>query len=204
MKTAVIRTVSLCIFAGLLLALAAPAMAHERRTEGGVEAVIGWVTEPAYVGYPNAVQLRLSNTAGTPITDLGPDELQVEVSFGGQKTAPLPLQAAFNSPGEYHAPLMPTRAGDYSFRFFGTIQGEPYDQTYQSGEETFDAPKNPADVSFPAKDPTVGELASRVEQLGEEDEDGTASDSTGMIGIGVGVLALIVAMAALLKKSKAA
>lgn len=202
MKTAAIRIASLCIFSALLLALAGPVLAHETRTEGGVEAVVGWVTEPAYVGYPNAVQLRLSNTAGDPITDLG-DGLQVEVSFGGQKTAPMSLAPAFNSPGEYRAPLMPTRPGDYSFRFFGTIQGQPYDQTYQSGDETFDAPKNPADVSFPAKDPTVGELASRVEQLGGEDEGGTSSDNTGMIGIGLGVLALIVALAALLKKNKA-
>lgn len=202
MKTAVIRIVSLCIFSVLLLALAAPALAHETRTEGGVEAVVGWATEPAYVGYPNAVQLRLSNTSGTPITDLGADALQVEISFGGQKTAPLPLEPAFNSPGEYRAALMPTRPGEYSFRFFGTIQGQPYDQTFQSGEETFATPQNPADVSFPAKDPTVGELASRVEQLGDEGE--TSSDSTGMIGIGLGALALIVALAALLKKNKAA
>ncbi|CAN5871223.1 hypothetical protein BH23ACT12_BH23ACT12_18220 [soil metagenome] len=204
MKTAVVRVVSLCIFSALLLALAAPVLAHETRTEGGVQAVVGWATEPAYVGYPNAVQLRLSNTAGDPITTLGADDLQVEVSFGGQKTAALPLEPAFNSPGEYRAPLMPTRPGDYSFRFFGAVQGQRYDQTYQSGEETFDAPKNPADVSFPAKDPTVGELASRVEQLGDEADDGGSSDNTGMIGVGLGFLALIVALAALMKKSKAA
>ena len=205
MKKAVLRMVSLCISSVLLIALAAPAMAHETRTEGGVEAVVGWSTEPAYVGYPNAVQLQLSNTAGAPITDLGADELKVEVLFGDQKTAPLALAPAFNSPGEYRASLMPTRAGDYSFRFFGTIRGQAYDQTFQSGEETFDAPRNPADVSFPAKDPTVGELATRVEQLSSDSGDAAGgSDSTGMIGIGLGALALIVALAALMKKSKAA
>lgn len=201
MKKVVLRIVALCMTSACLLPLAAPAVAHETRTEGGVEAVVGWSTEPAYVGYPNAVQLQLSN-GNAPITDLGADELKVEVLFGDQKTAALPLEPAFGSPGEYRAPLMPTRPGDYSFHFFGTINGQPYDQTFQSGEETFDSPKNPADVSFPAKDPTVGELASRVEQLGGEDD--TSSGNTGMIGIGLAVLALIVAAAAFAKKSKAA
>jgi hypothetical protein len=204
MKNVVLRTVVLSICAACILALSAPAMAHETRTEGGIQSVVGWATEPAYVGYPNAVQLRLS-TGGAPITDLGPDELKVEVQFGDQKTAPLALSPAFGSPGEYLAPLMPTRAGDYSFRFFGTIRGEAYDQTFESGEETFDSPKNPADVSFPAKDPTVGELAARVDQIGGDGEEAAGgSDSTGMLGLGVAVAALALAVVALVKKNRAA
>jgi hypothetical protein len=202
MKPVVLRIVALCITSAGVFALAAAAAAHETRSEGGVRAVVGWATEPAYVGYPNAVQLQLSNGT-TPITDLGADELKVEVLFGDQKTAALPLEPAFGNPGEYRAALMPTRPGNYSFHFFGTIKGQPYDQTFQSGEETFDAPKNPADVSFPAKDPTAGELAARVDQLSRDDAS-TSPDNTGMIGIGLAVLALIVAAAAFVKKSKAA
>lgn len=205
MKSFVTRAVLSCTGVLVLLALAVPAHAHERRTEGGVEAVVGWVAEPAYIGFPNAVELRISDEAGEPIADLGADELQVEVAFGDQKTAPLPLNPAFNRPGEYRAPLIPSRAGEYSFRFFGTINGEPYDQTYVSGEDTFDSPRNPADVSFPAQDPTAGELASRIEQLsaaqGDSGSDG--SGNTGMIGIGLGALALLVALGAMFKGKKA-
>jgi len=203
MKKAVLRIFTLLITCLCVLALAAPAMAHETRTEGGVRAVVGWGTEPAYVGYPNAVQLRLSNGT-TPIADLGADELKVEVLFGDQKTAALPLEPAFNSPGEYRAPLMPTRAGDYSFHFFGTIKGQPYDQTFQSGEETFDAPKSPADVSFPAKDPTAGELAARIEQLSGDNGGSSSSDNTGKIGLALAVVALALAIGALVRKNKAA
>lgn len=201
MKTTAVRAIAPFIALICLIALATPALAHETRLEGGVQAVVGWATEPAYVGYPNAVQLRLSES-GQPITDLGTDELQVEVTFGGQKTPPMALTPAFNSPGEYRAALMPTRAGEYSFRFFGTIQGEPYDQTFTSGEETFDSPRNPADVSFPAKDPTAGELAASIEQLSSEEESGGAG-TTGMIALGLGALALVVALAAFFKKAGA-
>ena len=198
-----LRAFAVATTAALLLVMALPALAHERRTEGGVEAVVGWATEPAYVGFPNAVQLQL-NQGGSPLTDLAPDELKVEVSFGGQKTAPLSLTPAFNSPGEYLAPLLPSRSGDYSFRFFGTIKGQPYDQTYASGEETFDSPRNPADVSFPAKDPTVGELAASIEQLSSDDGAGGFSGDTGPIAIGLAALALVVAIAAFLKKGRTA
>lgn len=202
------RAIAPCTCAVLLLALAAPVHAHERRTEGGVETVVGWVNEPAYTGFPNAVELTLSTTGGEPIVDLGADDLQVEVSFGDQKTAPMPMEPAFRvgaygTPGEYHADLIPSRAGQYSFRFFGTINGQPFDQTYTSGEETFDSPRNPAEVSFPAQDPTAGELAASIEQLNARTETGGAG-TTGMIALGLGALALLVALAAFFKKGKTA
>ncbi len=204
----VLRAISVCLGAVGLLALAAPALAHETRAEGGVEAVVGWAEEPAYVGFPNAVQLTLSDTSGNAITDLGADELKVEVTFGDQKTAPMPMEPAFQvgsfgTPGEYHADLIPTRGGSYSFHFIGTIKGQPYDQTFTSGEETFDSPRNPADVSFPAKDPTAGELAASIERLSSGD-GGSESGNTGKIALGLGVAALAIALAALVKSRRAA
>ncbi|HEX2053572.1 MAG TPA: hypothetical protein VHJ78_07615, partial [Actinomycetota bacterium] len=134
---------------------------------------------------------------------LAPDELKVEVSFGDQKTSPLALEPAFGSPGEYRANLIPTRGGDYTFRFFGTINGQPYDQSYTSGEQTFDSPRNPADVSFPAKDPTAGELASRIEQLSSEGGAAGGSDSSGRAALGIAVAALALAIVALVRKGRA-
>lgn len=98
---------------------------------------------------------------------------------------------------------MPTRPGRLQLPLLRHDKGPAIDQTIKSGKETFDAPKNPADVSFPAKDPTAGELAARVEQLSEDDGGSSSSDSPGMIGIGLGGPALIVAAAAF-AKSKAA
>lgn len=143
--------------------LAGSASAHERRTVGNVQMVVGWLTEPAYAGFLNAVQLRVSDEAG-PITDVG-DGLKVEVTFGNQKVGPLPMQAAFGSPGEYRSPLVPTRPGTYAFRFVGTVKGTQVDQTFTSSPTTFDSPKETSEIEFPAKDPSRGELATRIERI---------------------------------------
>lgn len=143
--------------------LAGSALAHERRTVGPVQMVVGWANEPAYAGFLNAVQLRVSDDAG-PITDVG-DALKVEVTFGDQKIGPLAMAAAFGSPGEYRSAMVPTRPGTYTFRFVGTVKGQQIDQSFTSSERTFDSPKETADIEFPVKDPSRGQLASRVDRI---------------------------------------
>ena len=143
--------------------LASSASAHERRTEGTVQMVVGWLHEPAYAGFLNAVQLRVSDDAG-PITDVG-DALKVEVTFGDQKAGPLALAPAFGSPGEYQAPMVPSRPGTYTFRFVGTVKGQQIDQSFTSSDRTFDSPMDPAEIQFPVKDPSPGQLATRIERV---------------------------------------
>lgn len=143
--------------------MAGSALSHERRTVGTVQMVVGWLNEPAYAGFLNAVQLRVSDEAG-PITDVG-EGMKVEVSFGDQKVGPLALRAAFGSPGEYRSAMVPSRPGTYTFRFVGTVRDQQIDQSFTSSEKTFDSPKETADIEFPAKDPSRGQLASRVERI---------------------------------------
>ena len=155
----------------LSAALAAPAMAHEQRKVGAYEMTVGWADEPPYVGYKNAVQLFLNDTAGKPVNDLG-DTLKVEVRFGGQIMGPLPLNPGYDPdahlgvPGEYLAPVIPTRPGNYAFHFTGTIRNQTVDETFTTSEKTFDPAADPSAIEFPAKDPGVGELAMRIERLG--------------------------------------
>jgi hypothetical protein len=152
---------------GTALVVAGPwagaASAHERRTVGSVQMVVGWLNEPAYAGFLNAVQLRVNDDAG-PITDVG-DALKVEVAFGDQKVGPLALAPAFGSPGEYRSAMVPTRPGTYSFRFVGTVKGQQVDQTFTSSNTTFESPKETAEIEFPVKDPSAGQLADRLERV---------------------------------------
>lgn len=206
MRTLIPRVIAAAMAAVTGAALAQPALAHETREAGEYGAVVGWANEPAYTGFPNAVEITITDPAGQPVIDLGVDELQVEVLFGDQTTGPLAVEPAFQAggsgePGVYQAELIPTRPGTYSFHFTGTIKGQQFDETFTSGDDTFAEPQNPAAAGFPAQDPTNGELADSIEQLrGELASDGGSSASTAaMAGVGLAALALLVALGALLK-----
>jgi hypothetical protein len=203
---------------GLLAVLLAPvALAHEPRTQGDLEMVVGFGTEPAYAGQPNSVQLILVHN-GKPVVDLG-NTLDVEVLFGDETMA-LPIEpffavGEFGEPGDYRAWFIPTRPGQYEFRFSGTVDGERVAETFTSGPETFGDVENPADIQFPVQDPTNGELAERIDRevprLASAIEDAgveaaaqanLASDVStarmfAVIGLVVGGIGLIVAVMAL-------
>lgn len=201
MLKSVIRAVVPFTAALALISLAQPAFAHERRTVGAYQTVVGWADEPAFSGLPNSVQFRLSEAAGEPVTDLGAEDLKVEVSYEDQKIGPLAISpafrvGAFGDPGDYQADLMPSRPGTYSFRITGTIKGQPFDETYTSGEETFDSPETTSTIAFPAKDPSVGELATGLDRANSRIAEAESSASLAKLGAVLGGLALIVAIAA--------
>ena len=152
--------------AGVLASPAPAVLAHEARSQGDLEMVVGFGTEPAYAGQPNSVQLILAHD-GEPVVDLG-NTLDVEVTVGDE-TMPLELEpnfavGAFGEPGDYRAWFIPTTPGRYTFHFFGTIDGEDVDEAFTSGPNTFSEVENPADIQFPQQAPSAIELAERIDQ----------------------------------------
>lgn len=88
------RALVFAVTALTLMPMARPAMAHERRTVGAYTTVVGWAEEPAFAGFPNAAQIVISDGAGNPVVDLGPGDLQLEVTYEDQKTEPLLVTAS--------------------------------------------------------------------------------------------------------------
>lgn len=174
------------LFVGLTLPLVMvnTAMAHEERKVGSYKLTVGWADEPAFVGSKNAVELVLKDAKGKPVLNLG-DTLKVEVIFGDQKSDLLPLEPSFDveegfgTPGDYQAALIPTRPGTYTFHFVGSIRGQKVDQRFSSSEKTFDSPRAPSDVEFPAKDPSTADLASRLERLSPRVDTAQATATAG-------------------------
>lgn len=214
------RLTTAAILGIVSVAAAAPAaLAHEQHQQGDLGMVVGFGTEPAYAGQPNSVQIVLVHD-GEPVEDLG-GTLSVEVSFGDEATV-LELEPMFGEPGDYRGWFIPTRPGQYEFHFTGTVDGEEVDETFVSGPNTFSDVNNPADIQFPAVDPSNGELAERIEQetarsdeaiaqvqtelaaaAGAADDVEQASDdaagarTVGLVGIVVGALGLLVGIGAL-------
>lgn len=201
--------VALPLTAVLALVTAAPALAHERRTVGGYQFVVGWGDEPAYSSFKNSIQVTLSEAnGGAPVTDLG-DTLKVEVTKGSDR-ATLPLVAnfrvgAFGTPGDYRAWLTPTRPGTYTFHFTGTVRGQSVDETFTSSKTTFNDVEDVATSEFPAKDPSTGELATRLDRevprldsaATKAKDDAGSARTLAVVGIAVGAAGLVAAVAAL-------
>lgn len=110
------------------------AFAHERRGIGeDYEFLIGFMEEPAYAGWKNAVSLRVTEAStDEPVTGLE-DTLILTITYlpsGTSKT--LSLRTLYDDPGHYAADIVPAASGHYSFRISGGIGGGEMDETFGS------------------------------------------------------------------------
>jgi hypothetical protein len=165
----IVATLSIAL--GLIVLPGTAASAHEEKVVGRYNMAVGFGDEPAYAGVENSVQLFLHDAkTDKPIVDLGPT-LKVQVMTGSKKMPPMVMEpdfevGEFGMPGDYRAFFFPTRPGDYTFHFTGSIRGQKIDQTFASGPKTFSSITDPTSVEFPAQDPTTGELAQAITRLG--------------------------------------
>lgn len=156
----------LAAIAALTIVPAAPALAHVEVPQGDVTIAVGFGTEPAYAGQPNAVQLLVTRNE-QPVTDLAPGDLTAEIEFGGQTTTvaadPEFEVGEWGTPGDYRAPFIPTQPGSYTFHVTGSVDGTDIDFTTKSGPKTFSDVLDPAEAMFPpVTAPSNADLAAKI------------------------------------------
>ena len=219
------------VTAGLIVVSGSSASAHQGRHVGGFETTVGWIEEPAYAGFRNAVSIRIERAVGGGGEEADPGdedantrpvetaELRVEVLFGDEtatdKTEPMPLEPAFGDPGHYRAFIVPTQPGTYTFHIFGTVGNKDFDEFYTSGEAganersegTYNDMREPKEIQFPVPHLNPVELDSEIEtaMVAASDADGKAGTATvlAIIAIVVGVLGGIAGMSFGKKKANA-
>jgi hypothetical protein len=191
MKRIITLALSLMLVAaGSLLAGTSESLAHERRTVQGFNFVVGWLSEPALLNEPNAVDLRVTRASDTtPVTGLD-STLKVEVTSGSDKVT-LDLRPRFNVPGAYDGRALPTRVGAYSFRFFGTIEGTQINETFTASPTTFGLIEEPK--TFPEPLVSNQELAQQLNLIEErmisaENGDGGDDNTLPLVLGGLGML----------------
>lgn len=174
-----------------LLITSGPADAHERRTVGPYQLVVGWLNEPAYVGQLNSLDFRVTDTrTNQPVSGLE-KTITADVSAGGLAPFALTVSARFGTPGAYNGWVMPTVAGAYSFHIKGKIESQDVDEKFQSGPNTFGDIENTAVLQYPAKVPVADELGKKLDAIQ------ASIDQTRLIAlaaIAVGVAAIVAAV----------
>lgn len=211
--TRVVRSAAAC---GLVAACAAAAplgaAAHGEIevADGQYTLVVGFLNEPAFVDQQNGLDLAVMRTApegeaspaaggemggdgheGEPVEGLA-GSLQAEVTYGDD-TMELELEPAFGEPGHYESVFFPTAEGDYTFRIFGEIEGNPIDEEMTSGPETFSSVESIEPLQFPPVESGSAEDGLALGSVGDV-SGGFPGDPSGGVGgmlIGLGGVAAL-------------
>jgi hypothetical protein len=157
---------TLVVVAGLGI-FAGTAAAHERRTVGPYQFVVGFISEPAFAGTPNSLDLRITDTRVTPAKAVEGLEktLTADVQAGGLAPLPLTVTARFGAPGAYNGHFVPTAAGTYLFHIKGKIDTLDVDETFESGPGRFNDVESTAARQYPTKVPTADDLTKRLTDI---------------------------------------
>jgi hypothetical protein len=166
--------------------------------EGQYVMELGFRDEPAFLGQPNALYVKVEQyaTGGTEPVDGLAATLQAKVSKDGQ-TKDLPLVPLGD--GEYEAVFVPTALGDYTFHIAGTIGEAQVDETVTSGPNTFNSVEPLSAIEFPAPQPDLMQMQASVAAA---QADAATARLLGIAGIIAGVLGIIVAAVALTRSGR--
>jgi hypothetical protein len=178
--------------AGSIVFSALPVSGHVRVTIGEYVLTVGWRDEPAVAGVLNGLDFGVqrhfsSNNTTFPVVG-AESKLVARLSMGNlgvNKT----IEPQFGRPGWYTFDVIPTRPGPYKVRITGMLNTTAIDATV-----TLDDVSPASDLSFPIADPTADDLQK---QLTQANAQVAALQSQLTLVIGVGVVGMVVALAAL-------
>ena len=188
-----VRLVSLLsaalVVASSLLIFAGTAAAHERRTVGPYQLVIGFLTEPAFAGNSNGLDLRVTDTRVTPAKAVEglQDTLTATVQSGGLAPMPLKITARFGTPGAYNGNFVPTAPGVYIFQIKGKIESLDVDEKFESGPGRFNDVESTAALQYPVKVPSGSELGDSLAAIRS---DLTQIRLLAAVAIALGIIAI--------------
>jgi hypothetical protein len=130
---------------------------------------------------------------------VGITALQVEVTHVASSVSQImDLTEAWDSPGQYKSEFIPTSPGAYSFRFFGDIEGQVIDESFESSNTTFDEVTAATDIQFPVQlsAPRETENAARGALYAANNAGSDASDAVDSASIAntLAIVALVLGL----------
>lgn len=162
-------------------------MAHESRDVGEHTYIVGFIGEPVFTGQKSGLEFGAFH-GEEPLEGLE-GTLEATVTFGDE-TRNLVIEPRFGEPGWYESVFFPTAAGPYTFRIFGEIEGEAFDESFTSGPDTFSEVQDVTGGQFPVQFPSTGDVV-------RDAEAGAAAATSSTIALVLGGAGLLAGLAAL-------
>lgn len=122
---------------GAMLLRATPAAADDVRTVGPYRIAVSFASTPVYPEESNALVIRVTDATGAPVTGLE-SALRLHIGVKNQVTETWNLEPVPAEPGTYRVILVLPRAGTYGMSLFGTLNGQPIDERYVTGDNGLD------------------------------------------------------------------
>ena len=163
-------------------------LAHEEREVGEHTFEVGFIDEPVFVGQKSGLEFLVSHDGEEPVEGLE-ETLQAQVTYGSQ-TRDLEISPRFGEPGAYESVFFPTAAGPYTFRIYGEVEGEPFDESFTAGPDTFGEVEELAGGQFPIQFPAQTQVVADAEA-------GAAAATRATIALVLAVIGLLAALVAL-------
>ena len=182
---------ALAAFAILILLIAPLTVsAHETITAGKYAIEYGWLNEPPVVGQPNAIVINIGAAEESSSTDTSLDvdvsNFKIEMSYGGEKKTLALQPLGENTPGQFIAPLTPTRAGQFTMKLSGKLNSEALGETEVSTEVQPEEVLTADIVQFPSAAAEAQSSPTRPALI-----VGIIGIVLGLIGTGLGVYAVM-------------
>lgn len=156
---------ALAVIVSTLAFSATMAAAHERRTVGSYQLVVGFLAEPAYAGQPNGLDLRVTDTRTTQPVEGLEKTVKAAVTFGGLAPLPLTITARFGQAGAYNGQFVPTKSGTYTYHLTGKIGTQDIDEKFESGPNRFGDVEGLSALQYPDKVPGGSDLGRALAEL---------------------------------------
>jgi hypothetical protein len=202
------------------------AFAHETKKFGNITIEVGWANEPALAGQLNTIIVGITTADNKPVPN-AVGQLQASIKKGGETKALelLPQEEE----GVYGAQVIPSQIGQYELVLKGTVSGQavdgsvPLDDVVDPKQLNFPA----AGSSGPVESGIIDQFRSAITDLTSQVDDAKASADQaqqaaqnaaqsaanvkasadgayifGMIGVGVGVAGIVLAVIALSRREK--
>ena len=188
---------------------------HTVDSVGEYRVEIGWMNEPVVSGETNAIEFYVSplspdldledQTFKNGITGLK-KTVKIQLIYKDESIT-LPLSPDHNIPGKYHAFINPTISGFYQANILGTIEKTPISLSMHPpkvDERAYIEFPEPSDLTITQIIDGHTALISDVSDLKESISilEKTQQDTLGYLGIGIGFVAITIAILALVKSKK--